>query len=459
MAATVPPAAITEVLSNEVFTSLNIQKPDVYRQLVLARGDQGLDYFDMLKMFGNVEPIADVQSVHYEDDWTIETFHSNAQVTQNVAGGNITIRLQAADLDANLKFYPRLWDTVMFPNRVTGQIITITGAGTANVDVVIRPNKSTDVIGTVAAGQELTIVSNAFSEDSEQPDGRFSKTRRFTSYTQIVKEAFVVTGTAGTNETWWNLVNIDGKAQYVIKGQKDMDYRIRQQIIGACLWQKATDNTINDSATGYDVQTTEGLDPYIRANGNLINYTPGLFSVKKFNELDNTLEREFAPQEVLCLFGTQLAQENEDTLVNYLKNTNIDYAVSKMANTYFNGDKGFMIDMGFSYLTKAQRTFCFKRMPILNHPKLTGASGYTQSGLGYVIPLGRGKDPVNKQMIPYVGMIYKKLGADNRMMEIWDVSGAGPVRKVIGRDRAQYYMRSNAGSRHMGGNQMIVLQN
>ena len=159
------------------------------------------------------------------------------------------------------------------------------------------------------------------------------------------------------------------------------------------------------------------------------------------------------------LNGIDLDIEMENAMTDYLANTNIQFAKESVTEQVFGGNKGLEMTIGFNYLMKGQRTFCFRRMPILSHPKMTGATGYTQAGLGYIIPLGNKKDAKTGDEIPYIGMVYKQLGRDNRMMEIWNVSGAGPVNKVIGRDRGQYFMRGNFGARHMAGNQMIILQN
>ena len=458
------PAAIDSILSTDILTSLNINKPDVYMKLVRARGDQGLDYFDLIKLLGNVLPASQEKLTHFEDDWFIETFNSLGTVTQNAAGASADIVLSASNLDANKKFFPRLWDVVMLPSRVTCSISAIvkTNSG-STVTLTLVPNDVTDAIGTITAGQELIITTNAFAEDSEQPDGVVNKTRQFDVYMQICKEAFVVSGSAATNSTWFTQVS-DGEDinGYFVDGQPMMDYRFRKAIAGALIWQKETTNTLVDSTPGTQVQTTMGLDPYIRQHGNVLPYTQGLFSVKRFDQITKIQDKERAPEESLFLSGIDLDIEIENSLVDYFGNTNIVYAQKAITNKVFNGNEGLAAEVGFQYLKKGQRTYCFKRMSILSHPKMTGAAGYNQAGLGYVIPLGNKKDAQTGDAIPYMGMAYKQLGRDNRMLNIWQVSGAGasgPANYVIGRDRAQYFMRGQFAARHMAGNQMIVLQN
>lgn len=454
------PSTIDSVLSTDILTSLNINKPDVYMKLVRARGDQGLDYFDLIKALGYVQPVSQEKVTHFEDDFLTETFHSNTTVTQNTPGGTLAVILSAIDLDTNRKFFPRQFDIVMLPNRVTCSIVSIAGAGTATVTLTLKPNSQFDVIGTINSGQELIITSNAFSEDSDQPDGAVTKTRQFDVYLQIVKESFITSGSAATNNSWFTQVSDGEDLQgYFVKGQKDMDYRMRKAIMGALLWQKQTDNAIVDPNNGSLIQTTLGLDPYIRQYGNTVNYTAGLFNVKKFDTITKIQDKEFVPGKSLVLAGIDLDIEIENSMVDYFANTNIQFAKESVTESVFGGHAGMAAEVGFQYLIKGQRTYCFRRMAALSHPKMTGAAGYSQAGLGYVIPLGNKKDAQTGDAIPYIGMVYKQLGNNDRMLEIWDVSGAGPVKKVIGRDRAQYFMRGHFGARHMAGNQMIVLQN
>ena len=54
-------------------------------------------------------------------------------------------------------------------------------------------------------------------------------------------------------------------------------------------------------------------------------------------------------------------------------------------------------------------------------------------------------------------MRYKKLGPYSRLMEVWNISGAGPNTKVIEDDLHNYNMRCNIGFHAMAGNQMVLL--
>ena len=79
-------------------------------------------------------------------------------------------------------------------------------------------------------------------------------------------------------------------------------------------------------------------------------------------------------------------------------------------------------NVSFSMMTKGDHSFAFKKMPIFSHEKLYGATGYTQSGLGIMIPMARKKDQLTKKDLPCFGMRYKQLGNYSRMMEVWNVS-------------------------------------
>lgn len=445
------PASFTGFYSEDVISSFDIDKPEVYAKLIRAYGDQGLTYFHMIKALGFTSPVAQTTFSHYEEDWIHEVFHSLNLVSAPGAGAVALVTLQPADLDASNRFYPRERDVVLFPNEVTG-VITNVDVSTPTAPVLtITPQDATDDIGAIPAGTELIIFTSQFAEGTGQPDGAFTGTFKYENDTQIIKEKMTATGTEMTNQKWFKEMS-DGKGiqSYYLKGQMDTDYRMALKMDGAILFGKRTTNPLLNS------KSTQGLIPYITEVGNTKNYTAGAFSVAKFDEAVKVLDKEFAPSYICGLNGINLDIDIENALVDYFKDTNIQFVQKAVADTTFGRDANMEAAVGFKYLKKGGRTFGFKRMQSFSHPKVYGAAGYDIAGLGVLLPMAKKKDKMTQEQLPTFGVRHKQLGKYNRMMEVWNISGAGPFKKVIEDDLHNYNMRCDIGFHGMAGNQMIL---
>lgn len=452
------PATVQAVYASNIVSNLDIHKPEELNELFRRRGDQGLGYFRILESLGFKTPVSQDTYGHWEEEWLKETFTTRDTFVSPGPGNDVTITLDPVDLDVNNAYYPRQWDTVMFPNEVTGAITNIDPAIPTAPVLTISPNEVTDAIPAMTAGDKLIIISNGWSEGSGQPPGLLSKVWRYTNDVQIIKETMEATGTEMTNQTWFTKLNTgESIPAYYYKGQLDVDYRLNAHIDGTLLFQKRTTNTITDPDTSRDLKTTEGLIPYIRRVGNEQVYVPGSFAVADFNTASRTLDREFAANKVLCMLGIDLDIEIEDILVTYFTDTNIQFAKENASKDLFAGNRRLEASVSFKYLEKAGRTFMFKRMGVFSHSKLYGATGYNGPDLGVFLPIDRKKDLKTNKLMPTIGCRYKKLGQYNRMAEVWDVNGAGPGLKVTQNDIASHYMRCNIGGHYMAGNQMILV--
>jgi len=367
--------------------------------------------------------------------------------------------LDAVDYDANGNYYVRLWDIIMFPNEVVGSVVDIDATDPAAVEVTVEPSDNGDQFPALTAGEELIIISSAFSEGSGQPEGAVSGTWEYCNTAQIIKETIGYTGTEMVNQLWFNVTS---KGQsipaYYFKGQIDIDYRMALKIDGALLWGKETTNVITDPDTGRPIKTTEGAIPYTRRVGNEQACTAGAFDVEEFDEMSNTLDREFAGSYILGLLGISLHQDIENALVEYFQNTNIQFAKQATNSVLFNSNEALSASVNFTYLTKSERTFLLKRMGVFNNRKLYGADGYSAPYMGLFFPINKRKDPVSGNMVDSIGTRYRGLGKYSRRMEVWQVGGAGEGLKVTEFDTRNTYQRCHIGAHFRGGNQFVLLE-
>jgi len=323
----------------------------------------------------------------------------------------------------------------------------------------VRLNEITDQFPALTAGEELAIITSSFSEGSGQPEGAVSGTWEYDNDAQIIKETIGVTGSEMVNQAWVTITTA-GQAlpAFYFKGQIDIDYRMALKIDGALLWGKRSTNVITDAVTGRPIKTTEGLIPYIRRVGNEQTSVDGAFTVDEFDEMSNTLDREFAGNYILGLLGISLHQDIENALVAYFQNTNIVFAKQATNEVLFKNNEALSASVNFTYLTKSERTFLFKRMGSFNHKKLAGADGYSARKMGVFMPINKKKDPVSGNMVDAFGTRYRSLGKYSRRMEVWQVGGAGEGLKVTDIDDRNTYQRCHIGAHHRGGNQFVLLE-
>jgi hypothetical protein len=456
------PDAIAQIYASDIVSGFDIHKPEYLNSLFSRYGDQGASFFQLIRSMGFEKPVAADTYGHFEENHIHEIVHSRDIEAQPAQGDPIVFDLDTTDLDANNNFYLRKFDQLLFPNEVTGIVVDIDTTDPLIPSVTVEPNESTDRFPALTAGEELVIMSNAFSEGSGQPEGAVSGTWEYSNTAQIIKETIGYTGTEMVNQTWFD-VTTKGQSipAFYFKGQIDIDYRMALRIDGALLWGKQTTNTtgvIDDDNENKVIKTTEGLVPYIRRVGNEQTYTAGAFDVPEFDEMDNTLDREFAGNYILGLLGITLHQEIENALKDYLENTNVSLARQASNDVLFKNNEALSVSVNFTYLTKSERTFLFKRLGTLNNRKLYGATGYNGPTMGIFMPINKRKDPVSGNMVDSMGTRYRALGKYSRRMEVWQVGGAGEGLKVTEFDKRNTYQRCHVGAHFRGGNQMLILE-
>lgn len=456
------PDAIANIYASDIVSGFDIHKPEKLNVLFARYGDQGASYFQLLRSMGFEKEVSLDTYSHYEENRYHEVCIVDAAVSSGGVGADITFVLDANSLDANNNFYVRKWDIILFPNEVTGSVTDIDVTTPTAPEITCSLNDDTEAFPDLTVGEELIIISNAFSEGSGQPEGALSGTWEYENDAQIIKETIGMTGSEMVNQTWFNVTSTGYKIPaYYYKGQVEIDYRMALKIDGALLFGKRTVNSsLIDPDTGRIIKTTEGMVPYIRRVGNEQSYTSGAFSVTEFDEMDNTLDREGAGNYILGLLGITLHQDIENSLVTYFADTNIQYARQTTNEVLFNANESLGASVNFKYLTKSERTFLFKRMGVLNNPKLYGATGYENIGpkLGMFLPINKRKDPVSGNMVEAIGTRYRGLGRYNRRMEVWQVGGAGEGLKVTEFDSRNTYQRCHIGAHFRGGNQFVLME-
>ena len=197
-------ASVDAVYTNEIATSFDILKPEVWSTLMKSHGNQKAEFFTTLTSLGFKVPSTNESYEHYEDDWIHETVGVLSAVVGG-AGADTTFVLAPASLDSNNRFYVRLRDVLLLQNGVRAYVKDI-DVSTPTAPVVTVSPFDVAAVATVTAGDELAIITNAFGEATDQPTGRFTGTKKFSNNLQIIKETLTVSGTNMTDGLWFNKI-------------------------------------------------------------------------------------------------------------------------------------------------------------------------------------------------------------------------------------------------------------
>ena len=480
--------------TNRIVSTFDIFKPEVRNRLARTRGRQGLSAFHILTSLGYERPVTQESTTTYEENWIHQKIYAGGVpvATNTLPGGGVDSGANQVEylmtldnntgagtdsflaLNNNLP-YPsaatyinpvRVGDQLLFPKAdivaTVAEVVNPT-TNTAQIRFVLNQYTAAFVPADYPDGTELIIYSNAHSEGSGQPESKQWDVIQETHYLQIIKEKFRYTGTQATNKAWFDTIEIEGDMAggYMIKGQEDTEYEMMLAMDGALMFGQPVTSwpNSNDQNTNEPRSTTEGLIPYMNRTANLDTYTPGTWSVADYDNMVKTLDAEFAPHDICGLAGIDWTLENDNVMKDYLQNTNIEYARQALVRDKFNDDEGLAVSVGFNLLIKGDYRFMLNRMPHWSHPQLYGAGGYNYDKMAVFFPMAHQKDAKTDRDMPYFGMMYKKLGANNRRLQIWKIDGQGenPANFVIEDDLSNLNFRAHIGAEHCGGNQMIKI--
>ncbi|MFT7280533.1 MAG: hypothetical protein ACI9DM_000252 [Cyclobacteriaceae bacterium] len=451
------PNAVADIFASEVVSGFDLHKPEKLKTLFRPFGDQGRSHFMMLKEFMFEKPVAAETFSHFELKRYHDTFKVRTAVADPTAGVDLVLTLSTDNMDAENRFYPRRFDSVMLKNEVTGLIWDIDTSTPADPVITIKLNDNTDNFQAVGTGDEIIIISGAFSEGSGQPGSTISGTTERSNDMQIIKETIGFTGTEITNQTWLKLAGTDFNS-YWWEGQAQLDYKMMLKIDGALTFQKRTINpTMIDPDTKRKILTTEGSYQYARRRANPFPKASGAWDVPDFDAVDLTLEANHVGNYICVQSGPTRYQNIENAMKAYHNDTNIAYARETASTDLYGGRPSKDSVINFKYFTKSGRTYMLKRNSNFANPKTYGATNFEMTDWSLFHSLNKFVESGTGKRIEEMGMRYKKLGAYNRRMEVWSVGGAGLGPKVNQFDARDTFQRAHIGSQNANGEKWALV--
>lgn len=456
------PGSVSTRYTDEYVSLFDVHKPDILNSLFARYGDQGMSAFMWFKTMGKKRMVSQTTYYHFEDDLNNPNFQARAGVAAPGAGNPQNITLAAVDLNSLNQFYPQVKDVVYYKGGKQGVITAIDVTTPTAPVITVEPKQAGAAYALPAVAQDeyLSIVSNGHAEGTIQPDGRATSATRFSNQTQIFKNTISATGAELTNQSWIQINGVKDAPWYNTAFNK-MEYRQALDISGALMFGVPGDGSVLDPENGLPISYTEGMVTLADRLGNPRTYTPGSYSVTDFDAYSRILDREYVTGAVSYRMGQDHFAELENALVNYGYNTMVDYTKIKpfMDNAQIEAtEESLATYIGFSYLQKSGRLYCFSRDPQFTNKQTFGIPGSSTPTLAVITPMGQRKDAASGQMMNSIGYAYKGFGSYSREVELWDTRGAGPGLKVLSQDISNTYIRSEMGFEGFGANQWITVR-
>lgn len=464
------------VNASEYISVLDIEKPVIMDKLFERKDDQWGEYFMwIMKSFGFELPVNQTSYSHFEDDDWIRPIKLGGSLSSGQGGSqaafNVTLHADDVFTDGGATpaahLFPRVGDIFMFP-QVTGGVADKTAVVTAvtpgGPTVTLKFQNSAWTTDALSSGAYLILAGGQFAEGSGMPDGVIDNLIKKTNYTHIIKEAWGGTGTEMTNGKWVTVTS-GGRSirMFYADGQHKMDHRMLYKIDGTLMHSNLTSSSpgIVDplSGTNRKMQSTMGLLPWIRQEGEEIPYPIGGFTMSKFDFIAKRIANQKGGKTYMWLHGFDLGTEIENTLTDFLKNTAVDY-------TSNSDQQEMIVRIGFKSVIKNGVTHLFKFYGNFNNQNSYGLYPSFQNR-AVLLPVGRAKAYKDQQKseyrdAPMFGYRYKMDGNINRKMVVATLNGINGYNTVNGpvhvNDTSGYYSLSDIGFEGMCGNKFFILQ-
>jgi hypothetical protein len=413
------PSSSQIITTDNYVSTLDIHKPDIDDEFYERYIDELL-LLDFMEMLKQTKPVRQTSYSHYEAPQLRSYVNANGTQTVATPGNPMTITLQHDNhLNSGKSSYPRVNDLVHFKNYVVGLIYSKDVSVDFAHTITVYPVQQTDAIGTVTAGDSVTIISNAWPAGSGGNTGKTWTAIKYTNTCQITKEMFEAEGSEMTNQIWFEVPNADGTTGYVwtYEGEKNTFREMRLSMeLNLIITPPVTSTFL--LAAGY--RTSEAMIPYIQNQGGIqYNYTQGQFTLAEHKKMLKLLDKGGTyANEYAFIQGIDLYDEYETFIMNTMQNGAISYGG-------FQGGETMAIKLGFRSISTLGYTFHLKRYRLFNNQNILGAPGFDYPGLGICMPMKTMVHPKTGKPVPYFRLRNKEMAGYNRGMEHWVLGGAG----------------------------------
>lgn len=283
-------------------TALGIDKRDWLPEVLGLNNERFLT--DIMQLAGRYELAVNPLYSHFVDDALFQLLDTTGATVSG--SGTATV---GTTLTAGTSLYARKTDLVMFPNKKVGyvtNVVTSSGQDTLTIRSVDGSNL------THTAGQKLAVFSNAFGEASTQPVNRKFGVTKYTNKIQTFRDVNIETDIQMASQVE---VSYNGSNYIIDRDLAIKELHFKAWINGAILGGEISATSYEDSSpsltdpiAGGAVQTTRGIDSYIR-NFGIVDAvaSPGTWNFADMDDLTGQFLANKTGRRYMILRGTKAA--------------------------------------------------------------------------------------------------------------------------------------------------------
>ena len=423
-------------------------KKSVMEKLYQTYGD-GWNALDILRSLGRYKTVSNETMTAEEEGYNHRTITIGSSNVTPAGGAGLTasFELDADDLDADDRYYPREGFSVYFGNTNLGfidaRITDITAAG-STVTLTVKPYDATKTLSAsyVYAGAEVAIGDYAAAAETGQPPATSKGYFEREFYAQIYKETLTFGGMELAKQKWVEIAGLGFFNKEFARVEFLLD---RQEEVSLIMGQKNT-NSITE-ASAFDsgnvpVYKNKGLWTWIDELGGEVTYTDAAgLAMDDFDTMAEYLESQGVTHNVvLMLGGGSFMRRVENMGIEFISNTTGGSTSAGLPGEFVDkfradgpSDPSMDINVGFRGIKKAGHYFVMHTLPIFTNPFVFGIDGYMLKDSAMCIPLTKVKDRKSGLTIPNLQAYYVGLGAYSRKRVVATLAGMdGFGRQMLG---------------------------
>lgn len=436
MAQFVPAAQKTAANYNFIsaFSTFNVHKPDVEPSVKRRYGNELLS--GLLEEVGHSKSTGSIDFRHFEEDWLMPKV--TADSPGGAAGAAVTLTAVAPTPQTITPASPYQGAALtpdLMPVRVNDILLIKPASGTVNASNYIHaivdqlfpatnqfsvvPQDSADAIPAFT-NDEVVILTNAFGEGTNQPEGRQRNLIEYTNNVQVIKSTHEITGTERALVHWVEYENEEtGQMMYgwQLKGEEDTLYeQLNYNEMALLMGESANNANIFNSPTlseANSITFTKGLIPsIISGGGNVSNYSSVTgWTLNDAENLVTELDKNRGSKVNLLPCGIELSGSIDNELGDRFQNGGVSYG-------NFNMDSEKAVSLVFDSFKVKGYTFHKKTYDVFNYLQMLGAAGYGFVNEGMVIPMEDQVDAKSRERLPALRKRYvAHPQGDSREME------------------------------------------
>jgi hypothetical protein len=349
----------------------------------------------------------------------------------------------ASHQEAGTKSSGKQWDLVLL-GGIRGWVQT-KNATVPNAHVyTIKPVRSTDTFpaSPALANKVIAFFSTAKADGTGQAGSMVRKPDRFYNTTQIISTQFMAYGSESANKAE---VEINGKPYFYLQGEEDAATKHNTDMNFAFVLGEGTDATtplVDTDNAGEVVNTTKGMEAFIRDFGNNVQWTT--IDLAFMQGIEKILNRERAPVEMLMINGV-----NIDVLFDQFVNSEVGQSGIRY-DQFGNGNAAARaVDFGFNSFRFSKHIYHKQCADFMNYSPVTGNAVTGQNSpypdMSLVGPLDKVANPkpvgaLDDDYIDTLCCRFKRNDRQNRFIKHWtrDVT-------ITNQDRIEFNYLSDVG--------------